>query len=132
MIVIGNDVIKGVVEFQRGVPDIAAMFKSHTKIDQLSILMPDPIAHSNDPISIRMVHILSITCRLAKRADAQIKGRILSEPGELGRPPLPASAQLNVADLGENGFGSFCRNKRTSAAGPNPGHSNRQAQATGH
>ena len=71
-----------------------------------------------------MIHQLkngpTYTCRSANRADAQIKERTLSEPGELGRSPLPASARLNVADLGENGFGSFCRNKRTSAAGPNP------------
>ena len=30
VIVIGNDVIKGVVEFQRGVQGIAITFKSHT------------------------------------------------------------------------------------------------------
>jgi len=29
-VVIGNDVIKGVVEFQRGVQAITATFKSHT------------------------------------------------------------------------------------------------------
>ncbi|MFA9563020.1 MAG: hypothetical protein ACERKU_11850, partial [Nitrospirota bacterium] len=33
----------------------------------------------------------------------------------------PASVPLNVAGRGVNGFGSFCRNKRTSAAGPKPG-----------
>ena len=36
--------------------------------------------------------------------------------------PLPASARLNVANLGENGFGSFCQNKRASAAGARPGN----------
>jgi len=32
-----------------------------------------------------------------------------------------ASVPLNVARLGVTGFGSFCRNKRISAAGPKPG-----------
>jgi hypothetical protein len=31
--------------------------------------------------------------------------------------PGPSSARCNGADLGENGFGSFCRNKRTSPDG---------------
>ncbi len=35
--------------------------------------------------------------------------------------PIPASAQSNAAELGVNGFGSFCRDKRILAAGPNPG-----------
>jgi hypothetical protein len=30
-------------------------------------------------------------------------------------------SHLNEAGRGVNGFGSFCRNKRTSAAGPKPG-----------
>jgi len=33
---------------------------------------------------------------------------------------LAASERLNVGDLGGNGFGSFSRKKRISAAGPNP------------
>ena len=32
-----------------------------------------------------------------------------------------ASSQSDEAGLGVNGFGSFCRNKRSSAAGPKPG-----------
>jgi hypothetical protein len=67
------------------------------------------------------------TCRSANRADAQIKGRTLSEPGELDRPPLPASVRLNVADLGGNGFGSFARKKRTSPAGAKPGNTEHHA-----
>ncbi len=45
----------------------------------------------------------------------------LFEPGELARLPFLASDQSDVAELGVNGFGSFCRNKRTSASGPRPG-----------
>ena len=41
VIVTGNDVIKGVVEFQWGVQAIAGTFKK-PHIGQLSILMPDP------------------------------------------------------------------------------------------
>ena len=48
--------------------------------------------------------------------------RALFEPSELARPPKVASAQSDMAGLGVNGFGSFCRNKRTSAAGPKPGN----------
>ena len=43
-----------------------------------------------------------------------------------GAPPLPASARLNVVDLGEKGFGHFSRNKSGSAAGPRPGNTNSQ------
>jgi len=35
--------------------------------------------------------------------------------------PHPASVPSNNAELGVNGFGAFCRNKRASAAGPKPG-----------
>ena len=36
--------------------------------------------------------------------------------------PCLASISSNEAGCGVNGFGSFCRNKRASAAGPNPGN----------
>lgn len=45
------------------------------------------------------------TCRSANRTDTQTKWRTLPEPGELGRSYMPASARMNVADLGENDFG---------------------------
>jgi hypothetical protein len=63
----------------------------------------------------------SITFRSAKRADAFINRRTLSEFCELGRPPWIPSAQSNGVDLGETGFGNFCRNKSSSAAGTKSG-----------
>ena len=71
-----------------------------------------------------MTHRLQI----AYRTDAQIYEQTLFEPGELVCPPLAASERFNLGDLGKNGFGSFSRKKRTSAAGPNPGPSMCQRQ----
>ena len=68
----------------------------------------------------------------AHRADSQIKERTLSEPGELIRPSVAFVRTIPCADLGGNGFGSFCRNKRASAAAPKPGPSKCQGQTTTH
>ena len=49
--------------------------------------------------------------------------RTLFERSELGRPPQARVRPiLNETGRGVAGFGSFCRNKRTSAAGPKPGN----------
>ena len=40
----------------------------------------------------------------------------------------PASVPSEVAGWGVNGFGFFCRNKRTSAGGPKPAIENDQNQ----
>jgi hypothetical protein len=48
--------------------------------------------------------------------------RALFERSELGRPPGSRPSHLNETGRGVTGFGSFCRNKRTSAAGPKPGN----------
>jgi len=48
--------------------------------------------------------------------------RALSERSELVRHPPLASVPSNKAELGVNGFGSFCRNKRASSAGAKPGN----------
>ena len=61
--------------------------------------------------------------------DALVNWRGLFEPfgktqgrlGELARLSFCASTSFHKAGLGVNGFGSFCRNKRASAAGPKPG-----------
>ncbi|GJL60068.1 MAG: hypothetical protein NPIRA03_29250 [Nitrospirales bacterium] len=53
--------------------------------------------------------------------NAPIIRRALSERSELVRPPLLAFIPPNLAGLGVNGFGHFCRNKSGSAAGPKHG-----------
>ena len=52
--------------------------------------------------------------------DALLILRALSERSELVRFPYLASVPSNDAERGVNGFGSFCRNKRTSIAGTKP------------
>jgi len=48
--------------------------------------------------------------------------RALFERSELGRPPIGSRpSHFNETGREVTGFGSFCRNKRTSAAGPKPG-----------
>jgi hypothetical protein len=60
-------------------------------------------------------------CRPALRTDALITRRILFERSKLVRLHiLSASVKSDEAGRGVNGFGSYCRNKRTSAAGPKP------------
>jgi hypothetical protein len=60
-------------------------------------------------------------CRPAPGTDALITWRALSERSELVRLPYPASVPFDEAGRGVNGFGSFSRKKKTSAAGPKPG-----------
>ena len=47
--------------------------------------------------------------------------RALFERSELGPPPGSRPSHLNEAGREVTGFGSFCRNKSTSAAGREPG-----------
>ena len=54
--------------------------------------------------------------------DALINWRALFERSELARPPSLASISFHKAGRGVTGFGYFCRNKSGSAAGPNPGN----------
>jgi hypothetical protein len=76
---------------------------------------------SPDPTVRTMFLLSSDACWLAPRRDALISWRTVFEPCELGRSSKLASLLFDQARRGVNGFGSFCRNKRTSAAGPKPG-----------
>ena len=69
----------------------------------------------------------SDACWLAPGMDALLVSRACLSPSTRLRPGSAswpvfclASNLLTLASLGVNGFGSFCRNKRTSAVGPNP------------
>ena len=65
---------------------------------------------------------LTDACRPVLGLDALMNRRTLFERSELGRPPQArVRPTLNETGRGVTGFGSFCRNKRTSAAGPKPG-----------
>jgi len=72
---------------------------------------------------------MSDACCSALGSDALSNWRALFESfnmaqdklHELVRSPHLASVPSNKAELDVNGFGSFCRHKRASAAGPNPG-----------
>ena len=55
-------------------------------------------------------------------SDALRNRRALFEPGELARSLVVSVRSIRSDGRGVNGFGAFCRNKRSSPAGTKPGN----------